>query len=367
MARGPRRVFLHVGLPKTGTTFIQGVLSASRKGLQDEGVQFQWPTAAHFWAAQDLTEQLFLGQENPRVPGSWGRLARKARRYRSTSVVSHELFTLATVEQVRRAVADLAPAELHVVLTVRDFERQLPAVWQERLKNGGRISFDHHFEQANENEATRRGEPTGFWRQQDAVGILHRWAEVVPHDRIHVITIPQPGAPRDTLWRRFAGVVGFNPDLVDLTTVQAKGNVSLRPPQARLLRRINTRLQDSLPPGVYRSVVKGYLTESASTAPATSTSYGLSEDQRATARQWSDELREDLVRGGYDVVGDPAELVAVSADPPEGHRDFDEVPADEEAAAAVASAAALVRWMAEPPDAGGRSLRAPADHLRTST
>lgn len=365
MARGSQRVFLHIGLPKTGTTFLQGVLSASRKDLRDQGVQFPWPTASHFWAAQDLTEHLFMGQENRRVPGSWSRLARKVRRGPAVSVLSHELFTLATAQQVRRAVSDLAPAELHVVLTVRDFERQLPAVWQERLKNGGRISFDRHFEQAVENEATRQGEPAGFWRQQDAVGILRRWAETVPRDRIHVITIPQPGAPRDTLWRRFAGVVGLDPDMIDLTTVQVTGNVSLRPPQAKLLRRINARLQDSLPPGVYRSVVKQYLTESASTVPIVSTSYALSSGQRATAQKWSNELREEIASCGYDVVGDLAELIAVAPAAGGGDLSFDAVPADEEAAAAVASAAALVQWMAQPPDTGGKPLRALAEQLRT--
>ena len=365
MARGSQRVFLHIGLPKTGTTFIQSVLSASRKDLRDQGVLFPWPTGSHFWAAQDLTEHLFMGQENPRVAGSWSRLARKVRRGPAASVVSHELFTLATAQQVQRAASDVAPAELHVILTVRDFERQLPAVWQERLKNGGRISFDRHFEQAVEKEATRQGEPAGFWRQQDAVGILRRWAQTVPRDRIHVITIPQPGAPGDTLWRRFAGVVGFDPDVIDLTTVQATGNVSLRPPQAKLLRRINTRLQDSLPPAVYRSVVKGYLTESASTTPIASATYGLTPDQRRTARRWSEELREEIASGGYMVVGDPAELVAVAPAGGVGDLGFDEVPANEESAAAVASAAALVQWMAQPPDTGGKPLRALAEQLRT--
>lgn len=364
MARGAGCVFLHVGLPKTGTTFLQGVLWASRKTLSEHGVLYPGPASAHFWAAQDLTEHLFLGRENRLVRGAWPRLARQARRRSGTTVLSHELFTMATADHVRRAVTDLEPAELHVVLTVRDFERQLPAVWQERLKNGGRISFERHFAQAVENDASRGREPRGFWRQQDAVGILRRWAEVVPRDRIHVITLPQPGAPRDTLWRRFASVVGFDADLVDLDAVPTRGNVSLRPPQARLLRRINTRLQDSLPHTVYRSVVKRYLSESSGPGLGVSTTYGLGDGQRSVARRWSAELRGELETGGYDVVGDPSELVAPD-DGTAGRHDLDDVPADEEAAAAVAATAALVRWMADPPDGGtAKPLQALAGHLR---
>lgn len=364
MARGAGRVFLHVGLPKTGTTFLQDVLWASRKTLREHGVVYPGPASAHFWAAQDLTEHLFLGRENRLVRGAWSRLAHQARRQSGTTVLSHELFTMATADQVRRAVADLEPAELHVVLTVRDFERQLPAVWQERLKNGGRVSFARHFAQAVENDAARGDEPLGFWRQQDAVGILRRWAEVVPHDRIHVVTLPQPGGPRDALWRRFASVVGFDPDLVDLAAAPTTGNVSLRPPQARLLRRVNNRLQDSVPHTVYRRVVKRYLSESAVTGLRSSTTYGLAPDQRSVARRWSAELQQELQTGGYDVVGHASDLAARDVDAA-GRHDLDDVPPDEEAAAAVSATAALVRWMADPPDTGtSKPLQALASHLR---
>lgn len=364
MARGAGRVYLHVGLPKTGTTFLQGVLWASRKALSDQGVLYPGPASAHFWAAQDLTEHLFLGRENRRVPGAWAKLSRQARRWSGSAVLSHELFTLATGTHMRRAAADLDPAELHIVLTVRDFERQLPAVWQERLKNGGRVSFARHFAQTLEKDASRSSEPSGFWRQQDAVRILTQWAEVVPRDRIHVITIPQPGAPRDTLWRRFAEVVGFDAGLVDLESVQPRGNVSLRPPQARLLRRINTELQGELSPSVYRSVVKRYLSESVTGPGRSSTAYGFSPEQRTHARRWSDELRALVETGGFDVVGSPSELIS-SDTPDSGRRDLDDVSPDAEAEAAVAAAAALVRWLADPPrTADRRPMRALAGQLR---
>ena len=361
--RSSRRVFLHVGLPKTGTTFLQGVLTTSRKTLREHGVLFPWPTGSHFWAAQDLTEHLFLGQENPRVPGAWGKLARKARRWPDTTVLSHELFTLASAQQAQQAVTDLEPAELHIVLTVRDYERQLPAVWQERLKNGSKVSFARHFSQAVEKEPSRRAEPAGFWRQQDAVGILARWAEVVPRDRIHVITVPQRGAPRDTLWRRFAGVVGVDADSIDLESIESRGNVSMRPAQAQLLRRINSRLQGALPPKVYRPLVKGYLTQAAAGSSA-HTAYGFNDEQQAATREWSEELRDALATGGYDVVGDVDDLVAVPA--PSAHRELDDVPDDEQAQATILAAAALVRWMADPPDTEPpKPLRALVEHVRT--
>ncbi|MEJ7689550.1 MAG: hypothetical protein WKF76_03465 [Nocardioidaceae bacterium] len=50
-------------------------------------------------------------------------------------MVSHEVLAAATSEQISRALASLAPADVHVVYGARDLARQLPAVWQESLKN----------------------------------------------------------------------------------------------------------------------------------------------------------------------------------------------------------------------------------------
>ena len=84
----------------------------------------------------------------PRLPGgpgrirdgagdgadAWDRILAELAAWAGTGLVSHEFFSMATAEQARAAVAALAPAEVHVVVTVRDYVRQFPAVWQEALK-----------------------------------------------------------------------------------------------------------------------------------------------------------------------------------------------------------------------------------------
>ena len=222
-----KRVFVHVGLPKTGTTYLQGVLSANRKHLRKQKLLYPGRGPAHFLAAQDLTDHQFLGQDNPKVAGSWDALAKECRRWRGTVLISHELFTLAQPSHIERLMHDLTGCEVQVVVTVRDLERQIPAVWQERLKNGAKLSFNRHFQQVQ--EQALQEEPAGFWRQQDAPQILSRWLQVLPADRIHVVTVPQRGAPRDLLWDRFANVVGLRPGSIDASRRSVTGNV-LCPP-----------------------------------------------------------------------------------------------------------------------------------------
>jgi hypothetical protein len=347
LSRRPQQVFLHVGLPKTGTTFLQAVLAASRDQLSKHNISYPGRAPAHFLAAQDLAQHLFMGRENPQVAGAWRKVVRQTRRGQETVVISHELFTLAQPEHIRQAVDDLAPSDVHMILTVRDFERQIPAVWQERLKNGGAVSFARHFSQAQEFALQRHTTPLGFWQQQDAVAILGRWLEVVPKEQVHVITVPQRGAPPDLLWRRFAQVIGLAPEAVDLTQIKATGNVSLRPPEAKILRRVNQRLQDTLPGQTYRTVVKRYLTEVAVDAPKTTTRYGMTDSQLAQAQTWSEELVEFLNQHDLAVVGDTAELIAPRNDATPAVHGLDDVPPEEASASAVATTAALLRWLGD--------------------
>src|SRR5262249_56092290 len=70
--------------------------------------------------------------------GKWEILARQATQAvqaGKTAVISHELFSAADGQQAGRAVASLRPAEVHIVITVRDMASLLPAEWQETVKH----------------------------------------------------------------------------------------------------------------------------------------------------------------------------------------------------------------------------------------
>lgn len=52
-----RRVLVHVGTPKTGTSYLQDVLFLNRDSLQDQGILYPADRFdEHFLAALDLME-----------------------------------------------------------------------------------------------------------------------------------------------------------------------------------------------------------------------------------------------------------------------------------------------------------------------
>ena len=135
-----RKVYLHIGAPKTGTTYVQDRLSLNAKNLARHDVHLPAaplvdPALFHFRAALDLLDQDWGGPAG-HAEGGWQALVRKTRRRSGTVVVSHEILAPAQPHQVARAMRDLAGAEIHVVYSARDLARQVPAAWQESIKQG---------------------------------------------------------------------------------------------------------------------------------------------------------------------------------------------------------------------------------------
>src|SRR5690349_17412777 len=103
-----RRVLLHVGTPKTGTSYLQDVLFQNRPLLAEHGVHyFADRFDAHFLAALDLMRLPWGGLETEAV-GAWDRLAERTREVEDgTVIISHEILARATRRQAERALADL--------------------------------------------------------------------------------------------------------------------------------------------------------------------------------------------------------------------------------------------------------------------
>ena len=177
-----RRVLLHVGAPKTGTSFVQDILFTYRDALRDRGILYAADRHdAHFLAALDLMELPWGGLEREAV-GAWERLAAQVRAWPGTSIISHEILGTASRVQVARALESLGdrrgPAgsdepEIHIVFSARDLVRQIPAEWQENIKHRRTKEYATFLE--NLRDPQRRTEVSQwFWGVQEVPDVLDR-------------------------------------------------------------------------------------------------------------------------------------------------------------------------------------------------
>lgn len=318
---------LHVGLPKTGTTFVQSLLADHRDELRAAGVLYPFvrPGAMFHGAVEVRGSHDKFGLGADQVAGTWAAVCERARAFvaegRGLAVVSHEVLAGATPEQVRAALDPLAGTEVHVVVTARDLGRQATAHWQEEVKLGASWSFaEFERDQLRADTGPDAGPDAGgtrphFWHAQDFADCLDRWSGGVPAGRAHLVVGPPPGAGPEVLWQRFAEACGFDPGLVDPRTAGV-ANPSLAAADVALLRAVNDRLRDRMDRATYLRVVKrGYAERELAPHPGARprAPYALRDLLADATERWLAAVRS----AGHPVHGDPADLAPVTAGPGE--------------------------------------------------
>ncbi len=302
-----KRVFFHVGAPKTGTTYLQNVLFQNRELLAANGVLYPYTDPGQsFRSMQDFRGAGWAGGRATEFKGEWDIVAGRAREWDGpTVIVSNELLGGSQPDRIARGLASVEPADVHVVFTARDLARQLVSDWQEHIKHKHTVPLETFVDDLIE-FGLDAPKPFGelFWGMHDATYVLNRWATVVPAERIHVVTVPQSGAPRDTLWRRFCAVTGLEPELYDSDTERA--NTSMGVAETELVRRMNLEVQ-GMPHDVYDPLVRKLLAEDilGGQSPRLMLPAGRLDWVHARSQQ----LVDELAGSGYQIEGDLAELL----------------------------------------------------------
>jgi hypothetical protein len=303
----PRRVFLHVGAPKTGTTYLQGVLWRNRPQLRKAGLHIVGQGRGdHYRAGNDL-RGVEHDPDDPRPDwaGSWDVLAALAVNSEApNTVISDEHLASLSPEAAQRAVRNLAPREVHVIYTARTLNRLLPSEYQEYVKHRSRLTYQDWVTRVF--DSRDHGPGHWFWLVHDPVDVVRRFTAAIPPEHFHLMTMPEPGSPKDELWRRFAGVVGVDPTAATDFAVEA--NDSLGMAEAEVLRRVNIALPESYPRWHHSGIARDILA-SRILGPRSSTG------RPALPPHLADEVLDQTARNiegmsasGCDVVGDLAAL-----------------------------------------------------------
>jgi hypothetical protein len=310
-----QRVFLHVGLPKSGTTYLQAVLGKN-KSLLEERARLLYP--GETWSRQvdavrDVRRLKVPPSQRAVVNGAWRRIVDEMRQWPGDSVFSMEWLCMANPQQVERIAEDLDFAEAHIVFTVRDVARTVPAAWQEFCQNRSTWRWPEFLEQVTGEDPMSTPAGHALWHQQDMMLLLDRWSERFPTDRIHVVTLPQRGADPAELWHRMAQVVGIEPAGYDLTELGA--NASLGMESADLMRRVNELLEGQrLPVPAYNRIFKHKLAKTILASRKGQESKVLLPAQyHDWARQRAEQQIKAIEASGAQVVGDLRELRPVLA------------------------------------------------------
>jgi hypothetical protein len=300
----PLRCFVHIGPPKTGTSYLQSVFWASRDALAEHGLILPLEQRDHYHLALAL-RAIHKTTAAARVATVLERLAAAIAAISDADLlISQEQLAPATPAEASRLVALLSNWEVHVVITARDVARQLPSEWQQSIKARKTLGYADFLTAV----VARSSAAESYWAHQDLVAVAARWSRAVPANRVHIVTVPPPGSDPSLLLARFCSVVGADPAL--LQTAAAVPNTSLGYPQAEVLRRVNQAFGAELSGSDVspQRAAQHYLAKKVLAAQP-----GVAPHLPQRLHDWcrleAARTVGELTAGGYDVVGDLDDLM----------------------------------------------------------
>ena len=182
-------ILLHVGMPKTGTSTLQGMLAAAAGELPAQDVLYpQTSGGAHHRAARAVLQSALMKGEAPPDFAEWTSLVETVRSASATRIVlSSEVLSAAKDDDCRRIADDLGADRLHVVIGVRPFASLAVSMWQQTLKRGRRSTLEEWLEKNF--RRTEERPSTVFWRRHDPSVVAERWVKLLGPDRVHVVVV----------------------------------------------------------------------------------------------------------------------------------------------------------------------------------
>ncbi len=340
-------VYLHVGGPKSGTTFIQQVLEHNSAALAKAGVLVAGPRLELIHAAMAVRGDARLDDLPAAARDAWDRVSAQVREWHgSSAIVSYELFANASAEQVRAALAQLEGIEVHVVVSARDLGKAIASSWQEQLKFGLTKPLESWSPPREDAADSEWG-----WRTMQPANVAARWGADLPAERVHVVTVPARAAGPDELWHRFASATRIS-DVPDLDLGVERVNESLGVVEAELLRRVNAAIDGRVRGGRQKSLWLRDLLAHTILAPIGREPIGLTAAHAEEAASQAETAIAAITAAGYQVHGELADLRPT----PVEARLPGEVSDTEVAGSAVLALADLLVWARE----AGADVRTPA-------
>lgn len=296
-----KRVVLHIGTMKSGTSFVQSALVRNRGVLGAVGARY---LGGSFGRQAKAVLEVNRSPRRPERHERWRALADEARTFPGeVGIVSMEFLSFVDSRRIGPFLDPLEGLEVEVVLTVRDQFRAIPAQWQTFTRNLGTDDWGTYLRRIGASGWRRtRGSraATTFHRAQDVVPILERWSAPAAVSRVSVVTLPPPEAPRDELWRRFCEAVRLPAEHASLGGL--RDNVSLGYASCDFLRRLNVHLDD-VSPRDYRLGMRPMSRQVLAPLRAAEGRPVLDREGAALARERNEEVREAIARRGYRLVG----------------------------------------------------------------
>ncbi len=216
-----KRLVIHAGFLKTGTTALQASMNLKQKALLEQGVFYPKVVDARIAVEADhhFAALALIGKpegwrdeeaEDDFEPiETWNELCKDLNGYKGTSIFSSEMLCELQIPQIQKVRDETKADEKDVIFTIRPLVKILPSAYQQKIKFGQiKVSYEKWLEQVfdpnRDNSAAQQ-----FWLRHDYPEVLKRWIEVFTNEHVGLVVADENN--REFLFDTFNSLLKLKP------------------------------------------------------------------------------------------------------------------------------------------------------------
>ncbi|MFM7491796.1 MAG: hypothetical protein ACKO20_04825 [Actinomycetota bacterium] len=236
-----RRLIIHAGFHKSGTTALQEAFDAQSDELKAAGIIYpNIGRRAHHRVAWALTGRTWgwgkRGGEKTSIK-EWEHLAKSINSSEEESIIiSSEFFSELDGDAIRKLFSDIKGRKVQAVFTVRPLVKLLASSYQQYLKYGIKADYEEWLHSVLDTPGESKINPT-FWLRHFHGRVVGKWVDVLGSQAATVIIVDE--SRPEFLFDSINAYLGLPQGL--LKSQETRSNRSLTMEEIALLLEINRR------------------------------------------------------------------------------------------------------------------------------
>ncbi|MEY3374161.1 MAG: hypothetical protein RIT18_792 [Actinomycetota bacterium] len=188
-----KRLIIHPGFHKSGTTALQESFALNRPLLRENGI-FYPPigSKAHHRVAWALTQRPWGWNRRggERTPEKyWDRMASRINGAKEETVIlSSEFFSEIDGERIRKIRSEIKGRDIQILFTLRPLAKLLPSSYQQYLKYGITIEYEDWLHAILDKPGESKVSPT-FWKRHSHGKVVARWVDIFGKSNVTLLIV----------------------------------------------------------------------------------------------------------------------------------------------------------------------------------
>ena len=234
-----KKLIVHAGFHKTGTTALQSAFFANINELVEFGINYpQVGGKAQHKAIYSLMGKTWGWEDRGGVTATdkrWKDLLKQVSKTKKTTLISSEFLCELNEEQIARFKKDLNVADAHIYFTIRPLLKIIPSAYQQHLKIGIKSDYEKWLHSILDEPGVSTITPS-FWVRHTHAKVISKWIAEFGADRVTLIVVDE--AQPELMYDTFSELLGLPAKFLKKQENQ-DSNRSLSLNEITMLNRIN--------------------------------------------------------------------------------------------------------------------------------